>query len=69
MPKKYTKKIRNKKCPYRDINIIIYSGLPIYWCGLFYDKKECISQDHFHDAGECSYYLFPEPIDLKEGEA
>lgn len=49
------------KCPYYDIVIIIRSGLPTKWCCLFDDKKECIfGQDQEPDAGECSYYLFPE---------
>ncbi len=56
---KYTKKIENKKCPYRDTIIIVGSGLPIYWCSLFNDKKQCIFEKQ-EDAGECSYYLFPE---------
>lgn len=60
--KKYTKKIRNKKCPYRDTIIIVGGRGPIYWCGLFDDKKECIFKGHKCDAGECSYYLFPERL-------
>jgi len=39
--------------------IIIGSGLPTRYCGLFFDEKECIFGYH-PDAGECSYYLFPE---------
>jgi hypothetical protein len=57
--RKYTKKVENKECPYRDTIIILGSGKPIYWCALFRDKKQCIFKGHPHDAGECSYYLFP----------
>jgi len=56
---KYTKKVENKECPYRDTIIIVGSGKPIYWCALSRDKKQCIFKGHSHDAGECSYYLFP----------
>lgn len=56
---KRTKKVENKKCPYRDIIIEVGSGKAIYWCSLFYDERECIFQTHKHDAGECSHYLFP----------
>ncbi len=56
---RYSRKVENKECPFRNTIIIIGSGLPIKWCGLFHDKKECIFGDYEHDAGECSYYLFP----------
>jgi len=56
---KRSKKVENKECPYRDTVVVVRSGLPLYWCGVFYDKQECIFKDYEHDAGECSYYLFP----------
>lgn len=66
MREKLTKRIKNKNCPYRDTIIIVGSGLPIYWCALFHDEKQCIFEGYEHDAGECSYYLFPEDIKLKK---
>ena len=59
---------KEKTCPYRDTIIIVHSGLDIYWCRLFpYNTKKCISQDHFFDYEECSYYLFPKDTIIKEG--
>lgn len=59
-----TKKKDTKECPFHDTIIIIRSGKPIYWCGLFNDERQCIFGDDNHDAGECSYYLFPEDSPL-----
>ena len=47
------------KCPHHNIIIIVGSGKPIYWCGLFFDEKQCIFGDDKQDAGECGHYLFP----------
>ena len=63
---KRTKKVENKECPFRNTIVVVHSGLPLYWCEVFYNKKECIFGENEHDAGECSYYLFPE--DFREWE-
>lgn len=69
---KYKKKVENKECPFLDINIVVRSGLSMYWCRLFFDKKRCIFTEENErapvDAGECSYYLFPEDTPLYKSE-
>jgi len=60
---KIPKKAKQKICPYKNTIIEIGSGKPIYFCHLFADQKECIFGGYsfdYEEAGECSYYLFPE---------